>query len=163
MKASDLTRWGACLLHLRGVCAGLMLAYLLTSMAEPVLLFSATGGLVASGLITPILRALGFRRLAERAGDVGTKPRASDVERALRSSLDDGLSVQEAVRFHHQIRGWDVMDLYPAVAMVAKMPPKEAIRLVMAATTLTGSEERRQAVEPPDRTAISPSHLVGGI
>jgi hypothetical protein len=146
MKARDLTRWGACLLYLRGMCAGLLLAFLLTSAAESVLLLTATGGLAVSVLLTPLLRALGWKRLAERAGDVGTAPLSGEVERALHTSLGDGCSLQEAVRLLHQTRGWDVMDLYPAVATVAKLSPKEAIRLVMSVTTLTDSKGETQAV-----------------
>jgi hypothetical protein len=49
------------------------------------------------------------------------------------------LPLPEAVRFLNLTRGWDVMLLYPAVATVANIPPKDAIRLVISATSATGT------------------------
>lgn len=143
MRRSDLTKWGEFLLYVRGMCGGLVLAHVLSDFsgreADSKLLLIALAGLTASWLLTPLLRALGWRGLAENVGKV-TTPRPADVERALRTALRVGLSLQEAVRRLHHTRGWDVMELYPAVAKVAGLPPKEAIRLVMVETVLAGSE-----------------------
>lgn len=144
MKASGLTAWGAFLIATRGVCAGFLLAVALRgssldSVPQHWLMLGAAAGILATGVITPALRALGWRRLAAHVGDAETAPRPGDVERALRSSLGDGLSLREAVRFLHLSQGWNVLHLYPAVATVANLPPKEAIRLVLDATSETDS------------------------
>jgi hypothetical protein len=143
MKASGLTTWGVFLIATRGLCAGVWLGVALrgrfASVPEHWLTLGVATVFVASGAITPVLRALGWRGLEVRAGDAGTAPRPGDAERALRSSLGDGLSLREAVRFLHLSRGWDVLQLYPAVATVGNLPPKDAIRLVMETTGETDS------------------------
>ena len=153
MKASGLTTWGSFLIGLRGMCGGLLLSGALRSdtfsVPEHWLTLGAAAVLLASGLITPILRALGWRRLAERVGDAETIPRSGEVECALRSALGDGFSLQEAVRFLHLNRGWDVMLLSPAVATVANLPTKDAIRLVMSAAIATDSGARSPAFATP--------------
>jgi hypothetical protein len=88
-------------------------------------------GFLASFLLTPILRAFGWGSLAERTGG-GPTPR--EVESGLRSWLDAGMSLPEAVRLLHQSRGWAMMDLCPAVEKVANLTQKEAIRFVFLAT-----------------------------
>jgi hypothetical protein len=145
MKASDLTYWGVFLLHLRGMSAGVVLSYFLRrdtfAVPERSLMICACGILVGTGLISPILRVLGWRGLEEHVGDAKTFARHRDVERELRSALDDGMSLQEAVRFLHLSRGWDVLLLSPAVAAVAGLPSKDAIRLVIAATSSAAPEK----------------------
>ncbi|AWM37516.1 hypothetical protein GobsT_45070 [Gemmata obscuriglobus] len=85
-----------------------------------------------SGVVTPILRALGWRRLAERVQDVPTGPFRDEVEIALRTALSNGMDLQEAVKFLRGVKGWDVLQLYPVVAEVAGIPEKDAIRLVVS-------------------------------
>jgi hypothetical protein len=70
MKASGLTTWGAVLIAIRGVCAGVLLCVALRRRAVPVpehwLTLGAAAVFVASGVITPVLRALGWRGLEAR-------------------------------------------------------------------------------------------------
>jgi hypothetical protein len=143
MKQSDLTKWGEWLLYARGLCGGLWLAYAMAFFthreADVNLLWIAVCGSIGSGLLVPLLRALGWRGLAERLGEAPTTPRPGEVERALRTALQVGLPLPDALRRLYETRGWDVMELYPAVAKVAALSPKEAIRLVMTETVLAGS------------------------
>ena len=144
MKASDLTNWGVFLISIRGMCWGVLLCVSLQSGAlgsvpEHLLTIGAVSVVVVSVVITPVLRWLGWRRLAERVGDPNAAPSSGEVESALRALLGDGWSLQEAVRLLHQTRGWDVFLLSPTVATVANLPQKDTIRLVMAATSVTGS------------------------
>jgi hypothetical protein len=142
MRQSDLTKWGEFLQYVRGLCGGLILAIVLSDPGREAnlkLWLVALIGLTASFLLTPLLRSLGWRGLAESIGKVPATPRPADVERALHLALRRGLPLPEAIRILHQSRGWDVMELYPAVAKVADLPPKEAIRLVMTETVLAGS------------------------
>lgn len=145
MKPSSLTRWGEFLLYIRGLSGGLMLSAAIAQEVGVMPALVGCCGLLASVLLTPILRLLGWRRLAERVEDVRTAPCVGEVESGLRASIGEGLSLQEAVRFLHQNRGWDVMDLSPAVATVGDLSPKEAIRLVMSVTILSGSGSGSQA------------------
>ena len=145
MKATGLTNWGAFLIAVRGVCVGVLLCVVLwrgvlASVPEHWFTIGAVAILFACSVITPVLRALGWRGLVVRVGDAGTAPRPKEVERALRSSLGDGMSLLEAVRYLHLTHGWDVLHLYPAVGTVANLPPKDAIRLVMDATGKADSE-----------------------
>ncbi|WP_227254494.1 hypothetical protein [Frigoriglobus tundricola] len=100
------------------------------------------GLLVGSAFLTPLLRALGWRRLAERTGDINPNPppRPHSVERALRTLLAESRSLRDAVRILHEKFGWDVMELSPAVAAVANLPQKEALRLVASLTILAEPE-----------------------
>lgn len=142
MKRSGLTGWGAFLVGIRGMCAGVILCvtlrtHALASVPDYVFITGAIAVLVASRVITPLLRALGWRRLGIYQGDAERAPGPIEVERTLRSCLGDGLSLQEAVRYLHLTQGWDVMLIYPAVVTIAEVPEKEAIRMVMLAISET--------------------------
>ena len=143
MKATDRTRWGEFLLAFRFACAGIVLCpYLTHATIDDPAVMAALGGILASRYLTPLLRTLGWRRLTERTGDINPNPppRPRAVERALRTSLAEGRSLQDAIRALHQTFGWDVMELSPAVVAVANLPQKEAIRLVMPLTLSAESE-----------------------
>lgn len=132
MNPSDLTSWGAKLLYVRGLCGGLILSAVFFASSDVRLASAASLMLVFSALLTPILRALGWRQLTERVQDAPTGPFPGEVENALRTALANGMDVQEAVTFLRGYRGWDVLHLYPAVVAVAGIPEKEAIRLVVS-------------------------------
>ncbi len=138
MNANGLTSWGTFLLVLRGVCVGVLLSdflrkEVLFSAPEIWITIVPAAVFAASLILTPVLRALGWRRLVTRADPARSIPRPGDVERALRATIHDGLSLREAVRFLHRSREWDVPNLYPGVEAVANLPPKAAIRLVLEA------------------------------
>ena len=132
MNPSDLTSWGAKLLYVRGLCGGLLLSASIAPSPDGRLIVVVSLVLTASALITPILRAVGWRRLTERIQDAPTGPFPDEVERALRTALGSGMDVQEAVKFLRWSKGWDILHLYPAVATVVGIPEKEAIRLVVS-------------------------------
>ncbi|MDY3551670.1 hypothetical protein R5W24_000749 [Gemmata sp. JC717] len=132
MNPSDLTRWGARLLYVRGLCGGVFLSAVVAPSPNPWLMLAALLVVGLSGVATPILRALGWRRLAERVQDVPTGPFRDEVKIALRTALGSGMDLQEAVKFLRGATGWDVLQLYPVVAEVAGIPEKEAIRLVVS-------------------------------
>lgn len=138
MKSKGLTKWGAFLVGIRGLCLGVWLGVALrgytASVSDQVLVQIALAIWILSRVITPALRALGWRGLKAHFGDGAQSPGHREVERALRSLLSQGLSLPEAIRYLRLSHGWDVLLVYPAVASVAGMPVNEAIRMVMLAT-----------------------------
>ncbi len=131
MQANTLTHWGTYVLYIRGMCAGLLLSSILFPDSSSRGLYVGTGGFVACVLVTPLLRVLGWRVLIERTEDA---PVSEDVERKLRTLLDAGMTLPDAIHHHFQTQG-GMMDLCSAVASVSNQTPTEALRTVILATT----------------------------
>lgn len=149
MNPSGLTSWGEKLLYVRGLCVGLLLSAPIAPPPNPKLMLAAGLGMAFSTFITPVLRALGWRRLVERAEDAPTGPLPNEVERALRAALKNGMDVHEAVRFLRSSEGWDVLHLAPAVTAVTGLQEKEAIRLVMSVVFPSPSAPPNHPVQQP--------------
>jgi hypothetical protein len=76
-----------------------------------------------------------FQWRARRQADPELAARPREVERQLRRLLDEGRPLEDAVRRLQTTRGADLLTLWPGVAAVTGLGQREAMQLVVRATT----------------------------